>query len=683
MHLKLSDPMTALHSVGEARAALFHKIGIFTVQDLLGHFPRDYDDRSLVKKISELVPGIPQTFRGCISGAPEISFSGKRSIAKAFVKDETGTLSLVWFNQPYLKGSLKASQEYVFTGTPTLKSLKGHGRMLEMASPDFEAFSENMLSAGRIVPIYKSTYKLSQKLLRGFIKAALERCGPLADDLWKCAVISLGLLSRDEAVRNIHFPQSEEAFMKARLRLVFEELFFMQLALLSLKDGLKKPSSFIMSASPEKLLASLPFELTGAQARAIDEIRSDLNSGSLMNRLVQGDVGSGKTAAAMAASFIAIESGRQAAIMAPTETLARQHHESFSKAFEPLGIETFFLAGSQAAAEKRRSLDAIRSGEAQMIVGTHALIQRDVFYRNLGLVITDEQHRFGVNQRFNLQQKGESVHTLVMTATPIPRTLALILYGDLDISIIDEMPPGRQPVDTFHVTSAYRQRIWAFIKKELEKGNQAYIVCPAIEEGEKGCATLQSVEKYYEDLKLFLHPFTLRRLHGKLKQTEKDEIMGGFKSNRIHAIVATTVIEVGINVPNATIMLVENAERFGLAQLHQLRGRVGRGKDKSYCVMISDAAGKASKERLDAMTKSNDGFYLSEMDLKLRGPGDFFGASQHGIPEFKIANLYQDLDILKLAQEFAIKAKEEGGFGADGQILRLLESSVADAGIVL
>ncbi|MDO5389257.1 MAG: ATP-dependent DNA helicase RecG, partial [Clostridia bacterium] len=464
------------------------------------------------------------------------------------------------------------------------------------------------------------------------------------------------LCSREFAVRNIHFPINDDAFFKARRRLVFDELLLLQLHLLELKGNVcgKKSSILIEDHNDDEVRNELGFKLTKAQEKVLCEIKGDFKKGFVMNRLIQGDVGSGKTAVAMIAAYIAVKNGYQTVLMAPTDVLANQHYKSFCSVFEKLNIKCELLTSGLKKREKDRAYDNIESGYAKIIIGTHALIQDKVRYNNIGLVITDEQHRFGVRQREMLAEKGNEPHVLVMTATPIPRTLALILYGDLDISIIDELPPGREKVDTFAVDHGYYQRLYSFVRKEILKGRQTYIICPMIEENDK--AELRAVISYTEELDRNIFPeFRVACVHGKMKNNEKQEIMEDFAKGNIDILVSTTVIEVGINVPNATLMIIENAERFGLSALHQLRGRVGRGSEKSYCVLVSDTKNKTSKERLKIMCKTNDGFVISEKDLTLRGPGDFFGTRQHGLPEMKIANLYKDIDILKEVQQTAIE----------------------------
>lgn len=647
----LTDNIAEIKNVGEKRAKLLNSLGIYTIADLIEYFPRDYDDRSNVKSIKDVEEEQVNTIKGFVVSKPETLFKKNISITKTRVDDGTAAIECVWYNQPYIKNNLKPKSQYVFTGKVVCK----YNRM-QIESPDYELFDDSaLLSNGRIVPIYASKAKLSQKLLRSLIYDTLEQCRQqLIDFIPKAILRQYNLCDRAFAVENIHFPKDNESFFCARKRLVFEELFLLQLRLFQIKGAVKakKSSVVIKNLSTAPIESVISFELTSAQKRVLEEIKGDMHSGCVMNRLIQGDVGSGKTAVAMLAAYIAVNNGYQAAVMAPTDVLARQHYKSFSAVFEPLGIKCVLLSAAVKAREKRIIYDSILVGNAKIIIGTHALIQASVVYNRLGLVVTDEQHRFGVNQRIKLGEKGNAPHSLVMTATPIPRTLALILYGDLDISVIDEIPPGRQKIDTIAVGTPYRSRIYNFIKKNADEGGQAYIICPVIDETEN--TELKAVTKYAIELKNA--PFVGYRveyIHGKMKSEYKEEIMNEFAAGKIDVLISTTVIEVGINVVNASIMLIENAERFGLAQLHQLRGRVGRGERKSYCILISDSKSSVTSQRLKAMVNSSDGFMLSEKDLQFRGPGDFFGTRQHGVPEMKIANLYKDIPLLKLAQQAA------------------------------
>lgn len=648
----LSDNIITIKNIGEERSKKLQKLGIFTINDLIEYFPRDYDDRSNVCKIKDIELNKINTVKGKVISNPETAKIRHVSITKIRIDDGTGFLEIVWFNQPYLKNTIKYKSDYIFTG----KVIQKYGR-IQMETPDYEIIDEReLLSNGRIVPIYASTYKLPQKLFREVINQTLFAVKDqikefLPDEILK----ENNLCSRHFAIENIHFPKDNKSFFIARRRLVFEELFLLQTKLLQIKGILehKKCNINIKDKNIAPILNILPFNLTDAQNNVLKDIIDDLGKNKAMNRLIQGDVGSGKTVIAQILSYITVNNGYQVAIMAPTDVLASQHFESFKNIFEKLNIKCVFLSGNQKAKEKRENYALIQSGEAKIIVGTHAIIQDKVIFNNLGTVITDEQHRFGVKQREILSKKGENPHTLVMTATPIPRTLALILYGDLDISTIDKLPPGRKKIDTIFVNSTYYPRIYNFLKKNSYEKRQSYIICPMIEENEK--MELKAVLSYTEKLKteIFLN-YSVECIHGKMKNNEKQEIMDKFYKGEIDILISTTVIEVGINVPNATIMIIENAERFGISQLHQLRGRVGRGSDKSYCVLVSDSKSNKSKERLNTMVKYSDGFILSEKDLEIRGTGDFFGTRQHGIPDMKIANLYKDIEILKQVQKSSI-----------------------------
>ena len=653
-----NSPVSLLKGIGEQRERKLQKLGISTIEDLLTHYPREYKDRSEILKIADLPMEETSTFLAQVKEEGQNSRHGRLVYTRMKVYDETGSVGVLWYNQPYMKNSLKIGEWYLFSG----KLQKKYGRT-EILSPEVERIGENF-AGGRIIPVYPASEGISQKMLRNLMEDALSQMsGGMREELPLWLRKKYKLAERNFAIENIHFPKTEQGFYDARRRLVFEELFLLQAALYQLKHTLEDSGEGILLKKKKALQEGenmLPFALTGAQKRVLQEIEKDMTSGKIMNRLVQGDVGSGKTAVAIITSYWAIQNGYQAAIMAPTEVLANQHFASFQKIFEPAGIKVVLLTGSLKAKEKREALEMVKNGEARMIVGTHAVIQKGVEYHKLGLAITDEQHRFGVRQRSTLADKGQNVHTLVMTATPIPRTLALILYGDLDISIIDELPPGRQKIDTSAVDSRYHQRIYTFIQKHVKEGRQAYVICPMIEENEK--LEVQNVLDYTEELIRELPDCRVTCVHGKMKAKEKQAIMDDFAAGKIDVLVSTTVIEVGINVPNATIMLIENAERFGLAQLHQLRGRVGRGSEKSYCILVSDTKTKIAKERMKTMTESEDGFVISEKDLKLRGPGEFFGIRQHGLPELKIADLYQDMPILKEAQTAAAELLEKDRF---------------------
>lgn len=642
--MNLDDKINVVKNIGEARTKQLNKLGIETVEDLVEYFPRDYKDRTSVINISEINEGDTVNIRAKVQIKPEFSKIRALTIVKTRLADNSGIIEAVWFNQPYIRNSFVIGKEYIFTG----KVNKKYGR-LQLENPAFEIYSEESLNVGRIVPVYTLPKKMSQKIIRQAVGSVINDT-EIAEFMPEDILKKYKLCTRRFAIKNIHFPENDNAFFSARTRLVFEELLLLQLRLLQLKGNVvnKKSTIKIKDYNTEPIRKKLGFKLTDAQESVISDILSDYKKGFVMNRLIQGDVGSGKTAVAMIAAYVMIQNGYQAVLMAPTDVLANQHYKSFFKVFDNCCL----LTSSMKKKEKDKAYESIADGSAKMIIGTHALIQDKVEYKNIGLVITDEQHRFGVNQREKLYEKGDNPHVMVMTATPIPRTLALILYGDLDISIIDKLPPGRQKTDTFAVDHNYYERLYNFIKKECGKGRQAYVICPMIEENDK--MELRSVLNYTDELKNEkLTGLKVECIHGKMKSNEKQRIMEKFAAGSIDVLVSTTVIEVGINVPNATLMIIENAERFGLSALHQLRGRVGRGGEKSYCVLVSDSKSKVAKERLGIMCKTNDGFVISEKDLVLRGPGDFFGTRQHGLPEMKIANLYKDIDILKKVQECA------------------------------
>ncbi|NLK20965.1 MAG: ATP-dependent DNA helicase RecG [Epulopiscium sp.] len=650
--MHLSDSVQTVKGVGEQTLKKLNKLNIYTVEELLYHFPREHEDRTQIKKIRDIAYNESNTILAKICTMPQNMKIGKQILTKVGLRDETGSIFGIWYGQPYLKKQFKLNDAYIFTGKIVYK----YGQ-IQMESPEYEKFSNHTISTGRIVPIYPTTYKLSQKVIRQIILNAIkETQNQLVEFLPKWIRKQYKLADHNYAIYNIHFPESNEGFFIARNRLVFGELFLLQTALMKIKSQIgqnKKGIIFKLPTEINSFVDKLPFKLTNAQQRVFGEIKEDMKNDKIMNRLVQGDVGSGKTIIAALALFVAVRNGYQGVMMAPTEVLTTQHYNGLLSLLEKHNIKTGLLTGSLSKKKKEALLGELERGEVDIVFGTHALIEGNVQFKNLGLVITDEQHRFGVRQRAILSEKGNNPDVIIMTATPIPRTLALILYGDLDISIIDELPPGRQNIDTYSVDTSYRHRIYKFIEKEIISGRQAYIICPMVEESEND--ELQSVVSYTEKVRKELTGITIDYLHGKMRPKEKQKIMDAFLKGEIQVLVSTTVVEVGVNIPNATIMLIENAERFGLAQLHQLRGRVGRSSYKSYCILITDSKSKLTAQRMKVMRQTNSGFEISETDLKLRGPGEFFGTRQHGLPEFKIANLYKDIPILKNAQEAAAK----------------------------
>lgn len=635
-----------LKGVGEARAKLFEKKNIKTITDLLYFFPKNYEDRTKCKPIAQVSDGETVCIEGVVFAPVKEKWVRKNLTIQTMVLfDDSGNINAMWYNNKYLKNKFMAGEKYIFYGKIELKNGKK-----TILNPVFERPEEKKIT-GKIVPVYPLTDGLSQKIVQSAMEQAMESARDLDDTLPDYIREKYKLAHIGYAMQNIHFPKTFDDYEIARRRFVFEELFILQLALNLQKMRVRREdgNAFADINCVNDFLSKLPFKLTNAQNNALNEILRDMTEKHPMNRLVQGDVGSGKTVVAAGAMYTAVKNGFQAAIMAPTEILAAQHFETFSEFFKDTDINILLLTGSMTAKEKRLANEQILLGTADIIVGTHAIIQEKVEYKNLGLVVADEQHRFGVNQRAALAKKGAAPHVLIMTATPIPRTLALILYGDLDLSIIDELPPGRKPVKTYAVGENMRQRIFKFIEKNVDLGTQVYIVCPLIEETEK--TDLQNAENLADKLRTIFPKMKIGLLHGKMRAAEKDGIMNEFAEGRINVLVSTTVIEVGVNVPNANIMIIENAERFGLSQLHQLRGRVGRGKNQAYCVLFAHGNNEVTKKRMETMCESNDGFYISEQDLKLRGPGDFFGVRQHGLPEMKIANLFSDMDILKQAQK--------------------------------
>ena len=653
----LDKDVKYVKTVGPNRVKLLNKLNIYTLKDLIEYYPRDYEDRSKPKNLYECTDGEEVLIEAMAAGRITEMHKGRMTISRLIVKDQTGTCYITWFNQGYLRDKFQPGRMYRFFG----KISNRNGR-LEMNSPVYDEIDQSK-NTGKIIPIYPLTYELKQNTLRKIIENGLaEVKGKLTETLPEYILKENNLWDINNTIERIHFPIEFSDFNKARERLVFEELLTTQLALLKLKnnyehetDGIQFSKDVYMS----DVINILPFKLTKAQLRVLEEIDRDMESNKPMNRLLQGDVGSGKTVVAMIAAYKAVKSGYQATIMAPTAILASQHLESFQGILEELGIKTELLISSVTKKKKAEILKKLQNGEIDILIGTHAILEENVVFKNLGLVVTDEQHRFGVKQRGTIASKGKNPDVIAMSATPIPRTLALILYGDLDISIIDELPPNRKKIETYAVRKNMEERVNNFIRKQITEGRQAYIVCPLVEENED-MEGLQSVielaEKYQKET---FSEYKVAYLHGKMKPKEKDEIMERFKDGEIQILIATTVIEVGVNVPNSSIMVVENAERFGLAQLHQLRGRVGRGEYQSYCILKYEGNSETIRQRMKVMCDTNDGFIISEKDLELRGSGDFFGTEQHGLPEFKIANLFEDIAVLKKVQRLALKIMED------------------------
>ena len=647
----LNTDVRYIKGVGEAKAKALGRLGIATLGDLIGWFPRRYDDRRESKPISQLIPGETSCVSAMIASEPRLAHIRKgMDLVKVRAVDDTGALDITFFNQSWLKNQLHVGETYIFYG-------KAEGTLLRktMVSPVVEAEGRRE-NTGRIVPVYPLTAGVSQLLLSRAIRQGLDACADILPDCLPDDVRQAHQLCRvNYAYENIHFPESPEALDIARRRLAFEELFFFAIGLKLLRSRRETVNVLPFQAvDMAPFYDSLPFALTGAQKRCVDEAIADMRSGRPMNRLCQGDVGSGKTMVAAACVYFCVKNGRQAALMAPTELLAEQHYRSLAPLLEKLHIRCALLTGSTPAKTKRSVTAQLAAGEIDFAIGTHALISGGVAYTGLGLVVTDEQHRFGVAQRTALAEKGEHPHTLVMSATPIPRTLALILYGDLDVSVIDQLPPGRKPIETYAVTSAYYPRLYAFIRKQVETGRQVYIVCPMVSENDDLPDERKAVTEYAQKLQAEIFPdLKVAYVHGRMKAKEKDAVMAAFAAGESHILVSTTVIEVGVDVPNASLMVVENAERFGLSQLHQLRGRVGRGQHQSYCVLVSDNKNDETRQRLRAMTKTADGFKIAEEDLRLRGPGDFFGVRQHGLPGLRVADIGCDTRLLAEAQSAA------------------------------
>lgn len=654
MTITADSPITALRGVGPKKAEAFHKLGVNTLRDLITLFPRRYEDRSRFTPIALAVPGDAVCIRAMVAAPPRLNRIRRgMELVKVRAVDDSGSIDITYFNQTYRKDSLRQGETYIFYGKIGL-----NGQRKTMANPVAELEERAGSSGsvvGRIMPIYPLTTGLNQRTVIETIRAALQVCrADLPDALPDTILDRYGLAQAGFAYENIHFPRDMGSLEIARRRLIFEELFVLACAMGRMRGARERSGGKKMILSSfDPFYRSLPFSPTGAQQRAVNSAAEDMSSGAIMNRLIQGDVGSGKTLVAAACIWMAWKSGYQSAFMAPTEILADQHEKTLTAFLEPLGLRVGKLVGSMTARQKREVNEALQAGLLDVVVGTHALIQNNVHFSDLGLVVTDEQHRFGVAQRSALTEKGDHPHTLVMSATPIPRTLALMIYGDLDVSIIDELPPGRQPVETYVVDERYRDRLTAFIDKLASEGRQAFVVCPMVEESDEMPAEIKNAEDHAAELQKALPNRRIVCVHGRMKSKEKEAVMNAFAAGEADVLVATTVIEVGVDVPNAALMIVENAERFGLSQLHQLRGRIGRGKHQSYCILVSDSDTDEAKSRLKVMRETTDGFKIAEADLRQRGPGDFFGNRQHGLPEMHVADLLNDMNVLEEARNAA------------------------------
>lgn len=650
-----TDSIRTLKGVGEKTEKLFAKIGVYTVGDLVKTYPRYYSVYDAPSYIEDIVPGEKIALKGVISCPVTLKRVRQLALIICQIEDETGKLTVNWYNMPYLKKILRSGQTYIFVGTPVFKSNK-----IILEQPEIftvEAYEKQMET---MQPVYPLTQGLSNKMVQKAMKQSFPYMEEIEEPLPSCIIEKYQLWGYQDALKEIHFPTSKEEAKKARERLVFDEFFLFLAGIQSLKEEKKKIENqyqIPFCEEAKSFIDSLPYTLTDGQKNALEEMKKDLVGQTAMNRLVQGDVGSGKTILAVILLLMTAKAGYQGAFMAPTEVLAQQHYETLRQLLEPYEISIILLVGSMTQREKRLCYEQIESGQTQIIIGTHALIQEKVNYHSLALVITDEQHRFGVKQRESLSKKGKYPHILVMSATPIPRTLALIVYGDMHISVIKELPKNRLPIKNCVVDKGYRPNAYRFIEKQVHLGRQAYVICPMVEESEN--LDVENVTEYAKILRKNLPNYVVvESLHGKMKADEKQEIMNRFEKREIHVLVSTTVIEVGINVPNATVMMVENAERFGLAQLHQLRGRVGRGKEQSYCIFLMGKKTREAEDRLKILEKSNDGFYIANEDLKLRGPGDFFGIRQSGTMDFILADIYENTDLLKKANEAVLFLKD-------------------------
>jgi len=667
-----------LKGVGPKKIKVLNKLNIFTVEDLLFYFPRRYEDRSNLKPINKVKVGEVETIRGRVLTMGLRRLKGRKTIFQLAVGDDSGVIYGTWFNQPYMKNVFRMDEEVILHGKVD------RYRTLQINSPEYEILKgvaeDQTIHTGRIVPIYPLTQDISQRYLRALIKRCVDDyAGCLEEFMPREHLNEHSFLPLEKAIENIHFPEEFGLQQQARRRLVFDEFFLLQLALAikkyNIKNKLNGISYKLKGEVLDKFKELLPFELTPSQKKVIEEIEQDMKSASCMNRLLQGDVGSGKTIVSVWAMLICVQNGYQAALMAPTEILTRQHKQNIETLLAPLDIKVVGLSSGTRPKQKQKIMQMIKEGEADIVIGTHALIQEDVKWKKLGLIIVDEQHKFGVMQRIKLQKKAHAPDVLVMSATPIPRTLAVTLYGDLDISTIRELPPGRTPVETYWISEKKRNDFYGFLKKKIREKNQVYVVYPLVEKSK--LTDLKAATKMFEHFRdRVFKEFQVGLIHGRMKDADKKLVMERFSQGRLDILVATTVIEVGIDVPNASIILIEHAERFGLSQLHQLRGRVGRGRKQAYCVLLSEAKNDDARKRLNAMTKTNDGFKIAEYDLLIRGPGEFFGTKQHGLPELKIADITGDRELLILARKaaFSILEKNSGLISEkDNKVLNQLQ----------
>ena len=670
---KLTDPVSILKGVGPTKAKQFAALNIFTLGDLICHFPRAYEDRTKLVTIDKLEVDRPACFKAMVMNTPRTSHIRKGlDLTKVQVADHTARLNLTFFNRKFTTDQLEYGKEYIFYG-----AVSGDFIGYSMNSPVFESLDSQPVITRRVLPIYPLTAGLSNASILKAVRQALAIC-PVPEEIIPEPIrMEYGILPAERAYYAIHEPASMEEAEMAKRRLIFEEIFVFSAGLSLMRAArAQKQTKPYENCDLAAFYAALPFTLTGAQQRAVEDIARDMGKGAPMNRLVQGDVGSGKTMVAAAAAYLAVRKGCQAALMVPTQILAEQHYTSLSKLLEPLGIRTALLTGSGTAKQNKNIRADIESGGVDLVIGTHALVSQSTVFKDLGLVITDEQHRFGVGQRSALSAKGNDPHLLVMSATPIPRTLALLMYGDLEVSVLDELPPGRQKTDTFLVGESMRARVNAFIRKQVAEGHQCFVVCPAVEENEE--LDIKSAEVWAETLQRTVFPdLRVLMLHGQMKGQEKEAVMSAFARGEADILVATTVIEVGVDVPNATLMVIEDADRFGLSQLHQLRGRVGRGSAKSFCILTSQNRNPDTLARQKALCATTDGFKIAEEDLKLRGPGDFFGSRQSGLPVFRVANLNCDLQTLQQAQQASAQWIDTQGT-ADTPEGRALRARIGD-----